>query len=645
MSHFGHRDDEITGSFGVVGIGQSNGTLSYSTPNSFSSPPSYDSWESGEPGYWRARVDELQQQLNESCRREDALLDRLNWMRDIGVSMSSRKNPSDALGLLLDRTVRMVGAQRGVVYMMEPDGEHLAARTILGGRLREIRLQIGEGLAGHCAAIRKLVNVKNASVDSRWSYAFDQMTGAPTEAVLCVPMLDTKGELMGVIQVINRMGGGHFSVADELVLVSVAGSVSLLMENFRYYLDQMNQNIELNEIRHSLEKRVHELDLLFSLQRAMNDARSEEEEVQSITKAIFATIRCDLAVISFGEDRELHHVLVDSQNREPETLPEPTPWYTALVSGRRPMLLDDVLARFRTSTPRKDSVAHYLGVPLRDNDFVLGTIEVFNTSVSREPFNEDQARLLALIGGQFARAVARNQARRRQEGAERIHALGTMLSGVLHDLKTPIAICRGYVQIMERSNDRALRTEMAESIYRQIDDISTMTREIISYARGEAEVLERVCDITILSDEVERSLATSLAASKVNFNVVCATSGQIRIDEGKLKRVIFNLARNAFEALESSGGHIQVLFARIAENTLEISIEDNGPGIPKAIYERMYDEFFTSGKPSGSGLGLAIVKRLVGQLDGEIDVLTSSAGTTFTVRVPWKIEESGAPLQ
>lgn len=640
MSKFGHRESEITGSFSVVGERPCDGPLSLCAPRVVGNSTTLGSWADGELGFWRARVEELERELEAAGRREVALTDRLDWMRDICVSMSNRKNPSDALGLFLDRTVRMVGAQRGVVYMLETDGEHIAARTVLGGRLREIRLKIGEGLAGHCAAVRKPINVKDAARDPRWLYAFDEMTGSPTEAVLCVPMLDTKGELMGVIQVINRKGGGYFSVADELALVSVSASVSLLMENFRYYLDQMNQNIELNEIRHSLEERVHELDLLLNLQRAMNDARSEEEEVRSITGAIFATLRCDIAVISFGEERGLHHVHVDSATREPQTLVEPTPWYASLVSGGRPMMLDAVVARFTLGGRGTERIASYLGVPLRDNERVLGAIEVFNTSADKEPFSEDQARSLALIGGQFARAVARNQVRRAQEGEERIHALGTMLSGVLHDLKTPIAICRGYVQIMERSDDRSLRGEMAQSIYRQIDDISTMTREIIAYARGEAEVLERVCDLTILAQEVECSLATSLAASKVKFNAVCATSGQIRVDEGKLKRVIFNLARNAFEALESTGGHIQLLFARSIDNFLEVSVEDNGPGIPKAVYDRMFDEFFTSGKSSGSGLGLSIVKRLVGQLGGEIDVHTSNAGTTFTVRVPWNVAEN-----
>jgi len=112
--------------------------------------------------------------------------------------------------------------------------------------------------------------------------------------------------------------------------------------------------------------------------------------------------------------------------------------------------------------------------------------------------------------------------------------------------------------------------------------------------------------------------------------------GTARFDEGKMLRVINNLARNAAEAMEPRGGKLVIKVTRDKhEPTLVVSFSDTGPGIPKQIEHRLFQSFVTSGKKGGTGLGLAIVKKAVELHGGEITLKSAvGSGTRFTVTLP-----------
>ena len=229
----------------------------------------------------RAEVQRLQQELVRAERKAVAAEERLTWLQDIGDAMSRRVRPEDAMQRILERVLRMVGAQHGTLYLAEDDGQVLVSRVMQGGALREIRLALGEGLAGHCARTQRAVNVKDAHRDPRFNDAIDRVTGVRTRAVLCVPMRDRRGRLLGVVQVLNKRDGTYFTLDDELMLGSVAISIGILVENFRFYLEEIVRNIELNEIREKLEERVRDLDALFELQRALSVADDQDDELES----------------------------------------------------------------------------------------------------------------------------------------------------------------------------------------------------------------------------------------------------------------------------------------------------------------------------------------------------------------------------
>ena len=138
--------------------------------------------------------------------------------------------------------------------------------------------------------------------------------------------------------------------------------------------------------------------------------------------------------------------------------------------------------------------------------------------------------------------------------------------------------------------------------------------------------------------DVKEQLQTQLARLGVELVIDLADKGTARFDEGKILRVIHNLARNAAEAMGEKGGKFTIKVTRdkdkAGEETLVLTFSDTGPGIPKEIEHRLFQSFVTSGKKGGTGLGLAITKRIAEEHGGTISVHSSSRGVTFKMRLP-----------
>jgi signal transduction histidine kinase len=133
---------------------------------------------------------------------------------------------------------------------------------------------------------------------------------------------------------------------------------------------------------------------------------------------------------------------------------------------------------------------------------------------------------------------------------------------------------------------------------------------------------------------MKEQLQTQLARLGVELVIDLQDRGTARFDEGKITRVIHNLARNASEAMADKGGKLTIKVTRAKDNTLVVTFSDTGPGIPKEIEHRLFQSFVTSGKKGGTGLGLAITKRIAEEHGGTIAVRSSSRGATFTLKLP-----------
>ena len=132
-----------------------------------------------------------------------------------------------------------------------------------------------------------------------------------------------------------------------------------------------------------------------------------------------------------------------------------------------------------------------IAVPLEGEDGVpIGAMALYN---SRKPhgFSKDDRALLRLVSANASTALRLFRSRLEREQSERLTTIGRLLSGVMHDVRTPLTVISGYVQLMASAPDAATREDHARLILKQFDVISAMQREVLEFARGERSILVR----------------------------------------------------------------------------------------------------------------------------------------------------------
>jgi signal transduction histidine kinase len=259
-------------------------------------------------------------------------------------------------------------------------------------------------------------------------------------------------------------------------------------------------------------------------------------------------------------------------------------------------------------------------------------------------FSAADERLASLLARQTGRALLLRRAREEGERREKLAALGQMLSSVVHDFATPMMLISGYAQLIAVEEDPAERARQSEVLERQIFELNRMMRETLAFARGESDVLLRQVDVGSLMQEVAKLLTFEFSHSRVKLHLDVQYDGKARVDDGKLTRVIYNLARNAIEAMPE-GGNFTVRVEREGEE-LVLRFDDDGPGIPAEIAGRAFESFVTAGKTGGTGLGLAVVKTVVEAHGGTVSLESEPGkGAHFTVRVPLRNAQERAASQ
>src|SRR5207237_383640 len=172
-------------------------------------------------------------------------------------------------------------------------------------------------------------------------------------------------------------------------------------------------------------------------------------------------------------------------------------------------------------------------------------IELLDKEEPKRGFDDTDLKLLVLIAGQASKAIQLARAKEDKDNQSRLASIGQMLSGVLHDLKTPMTIVSGYAQLIAQIEEAEQRGQYVEQILRQFDHMSAMTREVLAFARGETNVLIRKVFLHKFLEEVAAHLKHEFAGKEVRLEIEDAYRGVAYFDEQKMLRVIHNMARNA----------------------------------------------------------------------------------------------------
>jgi signal transduction histidine kinase len=207
-----------------------------------------------------------------------------------------------------------------------------------------------------------------------------------------------------------------------------------------------------------------------------------------------------------------------------------------------------------------------------------------------------------------------------------------------HDLKAPLNSVTGLVSIIKLTDDPVEIKSMVKLIEKSVDSLKHFINEITDYARNSrTEIVYETIQLHALAEEVYATLQFHEKAKLITWSNDIDKDLNIQTDQYRLRILLTNLLANGIKYADTSKPNpLLTIKGRVKNNSLILSIEDNGIGIAADKLPKLFQMFYRATESeSGSGLGLYIAKEAVEKLNGQIKVKSiSRKGTTFLVSLP-----------
>ena len=238
--------------------------------------------------------------------------------------------------------------------------------------------------------------------------------------------------------------------------------------------------------------------------------------------------------------------------------------------------------------------------------------------------------------------------------SEKMSAIGQLIAGVAHDLNNPLASVVGFSDLLGEAADVPPRLAEPLAVIRQeAERASAIVRNLLSFARRQ-EGERQLQSIRPILESTHQLLKNQLLAARIELTLTFEPGlPEVEVHANQIKQVFVNIINNSAQAITSTrrkdgGGRIE-LVARCEPDGISVSITDNGPGIPEAVAQRVFEPFFsTKSEGEGTGLGLSICLGIVKEHGGNISVHPGGAGSgrgaTFTVELPAGVRAELSPL-
>ncbi len=348
-----------------------------------------------------------------------------------------------------------------------------------------------------------------------------------------------------------------------------------------------------------------------------------------------------------------------------------------VVEHHQPLLLGSTAEERRFGVKAVEdtkATESWLGVPMIARDRVIGVIAV--ESYRKNAFTADDLILLTAIANQAAVAIENAYLYRDLEGltyalearvTERTNELheanlrllaadrskNQFLANMSHELRTPLNSIIGFSSVLIEATRGALAPRLhrfLENIHAAGNHLLELINDILDLSKIEAGKMELRADLFDLHETiaaVERVMKGVAAEAKVQIvSRLDPALPKVRLDEGRLKQILFNLLSNAVK-FSPAGGIVAITCHAVAATesplhleTVRIDVADQGIGIPPDELQRIFDEFYQTedgrrARKGGTGLGLSLTRNFVELHHGRIDVQSKPGqGSTFTLWLP-----------
>ena len=497
---------------------------------------------------------------------------------NISEKLVSSHDLDSILATISQETTALLQAERCTLFVYDSIRDELWSKIAQDLEIDEIRLKMGQGIAGQVAETKKIINIKNAYESTHFNPEIDELTGYKTSTLLVSPLLNISQGLVGVIEVLNKKSG-VFTDHDEQMIGILSNISAIAIEQAQLYewnkvLRLYNENIIRN----------------ISSGVVVIDSDLRITVANRVAERMFAPFTDRLVDLHITPEFEFFPVLSDF---------------------------------IKTVSEQGKARLHRLKINLQ------GKTQFFNVYGSLLASESDIYGYILLLDDVTKRVELELENKQR----ENLSLIGNMTSSIIHDLKNPLSIIKAYLQIMNKKVNAPDFDKYFSIIYLEINRLVTMTEEVLNFARGEYDLKLELCELQTFIREVTPVIKQLFSEKSIDLVVENSYEGKVKIDKDKMHRLFFNIASNANDAMETGG---RFLFkASQRDDTLLISFTDTGKGIPDFLEDKIFEPFVTHDKATGTGLGMAIVKKIVDAHEGKILIESElGTGTTITVELP-----------
>src|SRR5215510_623920 len=328
-------------------------------------------------------------------------------------------------------------------------------------------------------------------------------------------------------------------------------------------------------------------------------------------------------------------------------VPVTSPLCSYLQRGRRLLVRDEVVPHLDdANVGAATSELREFGGDMAVAFWHLGRLWGFlvvGPKLSGDPYFSDDIDFMLTLGSQAAIAIENLQLHRQMEEerlrAERLGVIGTLASGIAHEIKNPLVAIRTFAELLpERFRDEEFHGEFSKVVVRGVGRIDGLVARLRELATQPAQQQLGLVDLRIPIQETLTLLRGQLEQKHILVSTEYGTGQQIlRGDHGLLKQLFLNLGMNAIDAMEI-GGELRICLRTVqtlGTGTIVAEVTNSGDWITDDVIGQIFEPFFTT-KPNGSGLGLAICRNIADAHRARISARNSMEpkGVSFTVEFP-----------
>jgi signal transduction histidine kinase len=543
---------------------------------------------------------------------------RLLALYDVSRALGSSLQLDEVLNQVMDSVIKLTGAERGFLLLLNRSGEERSlqvGRNFEGKNLTAKDVEVSRTVIQEVLRTGAGVLTTNAQSDDRFSNQ-QSVVAFALRSILCVP-LRSRGTIIGVVYVDNRIRQGLFQTHDQEMLEAFAAQAAVAIENARLY----------TQADSALAQRVRELETLQDVDRQLN-AGLDAGRVLGLT--------LDWAMR--GTQAELGWIAI----RDPES----ERWVLAAGEGAGGGLsLDDPAVQHilrgeqqvaREADPHGPSTRLLAG--MRHGNRIIALV-----GVRAATFSPEAEVFLQRLSEHAAAAIENTRLYQAVQQANL--AKSQFITVVSHELKTPMTSIRGYADLVRQGAVGPVtppQSEFLDIVLDNVDRMASLVSDLTDISRietGRLKINPARLDLAAYVLEAVTGFRPQLDARRLSL-ITDLPDGlpALETDPSRLMQILTNLLSNAVK-YTPEGGRIRVL-ARQEGESLRVAIEDTGIGMTQEEQAKLFTQFFRSEAPAvreqpGWGLGLSVTRSLIELLGGKMGVQSEpGVGSTFTFTLP-----------